>query len=608
MPTRSFPAAVASAAVLLAIFVFDFTAQGADVPAARNSVESEDGQWLTPAKDYASTRFSGLDEITAENASRLELAWTFSTGVERGHEAAPLVVGDTMYIVTPFPNFVYALDLKKNGAIKWSYDAKTAPEAQGVVCCDYVNRGAAYWNGKIVFNALDSHTIGLDAATGKELWKTKLGEVHRGETMTMAPLIVDGRAYVGNSGADFGIRGWIAAVDVENGNVLWKAFSTGPDKDVLIGDDFKPFYDGDKGKDLGVTSWPPGRWEVGGGRVWGWVSYDPELNLIYHGTSNPAPWNADFRRGDNKWTSGMFARDAKTGAARWFYQFSPHDLWDHDGVNENVLVDLTIDGRQRKVLLHAERNGYVYVIDRVTGEVLSATPFVRITTSHGVDLKTGRLQRNPDKTPQLGKVMRDVAPSSPGGKDWTPTSYSPRTGLLYIPHITLAMDTEPLEVNYVAGTPYVGVSSKFYADPVDPGDGSRGALTAWDPIAKKPVWKIKEWLPVWSGTLVTAGDVVFYGALDGMFKAVDAKSGKELWKYKTASGIIGQPVTYRGPDGRQYVAILSGVGGWAGKIVSQDLDSRDPTAGKGFANAMKDLPAHTKKGGAVYVFALRQER
>src|SRR4051794_11065814 len=594
------------AACMAAALVSSFNsfAHAADTPPFRNTEASEDGQWLTPSKDYANTRFSGLKEITPENVKKLKVAWSFSTGISRGHEEAPLVIGDTMYVVTPYPNILYALDLKNNGALKWKYDPKPAAQAQGVVCCDVINRGCAYWQNKIVYNTLDAHTVGVDATSGKELWKTKLGEVNLGETMTMAPLIVNGVAFVGNSAADFGVRGWIAAIDVNNGKILWRAYSTGPDNEVLIGPDFKPFYAGDRGKDLGVHSWPPGRWQIGGGRVWGWVSYDPELDLIYYGTSNPAPWNADYRIGDNKWTSGIFARTPKTGAAKWFYQFSNHDLWDHDGINENVLLDLRIDGKDRKVLIQVQRNGYVYVIDRTTGEVLSATPFVRITSSKGVDLKTGLLTRNEEKKPQLGKVLRDVAPSSPGGKDWCPTAFSPRTGLLYIPHMTLTMDTEPLEVNYIAGTPYVGVESKFYADPVDPGDGSRGALTAWNPVEKKQAWRIKESFPVWSGALVTASDIVFYGTLEGWLKAVDAKTGKELWKFKTSSGIIGQPITYRGPGGKQYVAILSGVGGWAGKIVSQGLDPRDPTAGKGFVNAMKDLPQHTTKGGALYVFAL----
>lgn len=236
--------------------------------------------------------------------------------------------------------------------------------------------------------------------------------------------------------------------------------------------------------------------------------------------------------------------------------------------------------------------------------MLSATPFVRITASKGVDLKTGRLIYNKDKYPRMGKVIRDIAPASPGARDWQPAAFSPRTGLLYIPHQTLSMDYESTEVNYIAGTPYLGTEAKFYADPVDPGDGSRGSFTAWEPIECKAKWKIKEWFPVWSGALATKGDVVFYGTMEGWFKAVDARSGKVLWKYKTESGIIGQPVTYRGPDGKQYVAILSGVGGWSGLIVSASLDARDAGAAHGFANAMKDLAKATKKGGTLYVFSL----
>jgi PQQ-dependent dehydrogenase (methanol/ethanol family) len=409
---------------------------------------------------------------------------------------------------------------------------------------------------------------------------------------------------VGNSGGEFGVRGWIKGLDAKTGKVAWTAYSTGPDAEVRIGPKFKPFYGQDRGKDLGVSSWPPEQWKVGGGNVWGWISYDPELDLLYHGTGNPGAWNASMRPGDNKWTAGVFAREPATGDARWYYQWSPHDLYDHDGINENVLVDLAIDGKPRRVLLHAERNGYLYVMDRATGEVLSATPFVRITGSKGVDLASGKLIPNEEKHPEMGKVVRDIAPASPGAKDWQPTAFSPRTQLLYIPHQTMSMDYEEVEASYIAGTPYLGVEEKMYADPVDPGDGSRGALTAWDPVLRAAAWRIKEFFPVWSGALVTGGDVVFYGTMDGWFKAVDARNGELLWQFKTGSGIIGQPVTYLGPDGKQYVAVLSGVGGWAGAVVSGGLDTRDPTAAMGFVNAMQDLPKHTTKGGALYVFAL----
>jgi PQQ-dependent dehydrogenase (methanol/ethanol family) len=330
------------------------------------------------------------------------------------------------------------------------------------------------------------------------------------------------------------------------------------------------------------------------------VSYDPQLDLIYYGTANPGPWNPAQRPGANKWTSGVFARRPDDGDALWFFQWTPHDLFDYDGVNESVLVDLPIGGANRKVLLHPDRNGYLYVLDRATGEMLSADPFVHITSSTGVDPANGMPRMNPVKVPEPGKVVRDICPGSAGGKDWQPSAWSPRTQLLYVPHQNLCQDEVVSETSYIAGTPYVGADVKMKPGP----DGHRGEFTAWDPLARKKRWSVAEDFPVWSGALVTAGDVVFYGTMDGWFKALDAKTGSVLWKYKAASGIIGQPVTYRGPDGRQYVAVLAGVGGWAGAIVSGNLDGRDGTAAGGFVNAMRDLPSVTRKGGMLYVFRL----
>ena len=565
------------------------------------SAETSDGDWPMAARDYSSTRFSPLDEIKTDNASRLQLAFSFSTGIDKGQEAAPIVVGDTMYVVTPYPNIVYAFDLAKPGAnVKWKYDPHAEPSAQGVACCDVVNRGGAYADGRFFFNTLDNNTVALDAATGKELWRTSLGEIRLGQTITMAPLVVKGKVLVGNSGGEMGVRGWITALDAATGKQVWRAYSTGPDADVLIGASFKPFYDADRGKDLGVKTWPSEGWKIGGGTVWGWISYDPQLDLVYYGTSNPGPWNPEQRPGANKWTAGIFARKADTGEAAWFYQWSPHDLFDYDGVNENVLLDLPVQGSQRKVLLHADRNGYMYMLDRATGQVLSADAFVHITTSLGVDVNTGTLRYNPAKVPNTKKATRDVCPGSPGGKDWQPMAWSPRTKLLYVPHQNLCQDEIVSETSYIAGTPYVGADLK-----IKPGPGSnRGEFSAWDPLARKKAWTIKEDFPVWSGALVTAGDVAFYGTMDGWFKAVDARDGKLLWKYKTVSGVIGQPVSYRAPDGHQYVAVLAGVGGWAGAVVSGNLDTRDGTAAGGFVNAMRDLPSVTQKGGMLYVFRL----
>ena len=562
---------------------------------------AEDGQWLMPAKDYQSTRYSGLSEIQAGNVSGLELQWTFSTGVRRGHEAAPLVVGNTMYVVAPFPNHLFALDLEKpGGRLKWVYQPPVVRAAAGVACCDVVNRGAAYHDGKIFYNTLDNQTVAVDAETGKEVWRTKLGEINRGETMTMAPLVVKGKVLVGNSGGEMGVRGWLTALDASNGDIAWQAYSTGPDADVLIGDDFKPFYEQDRGADLGTRTWPSKAWQVGGGTVWGWISYDPELDLIYYGTGNPGPWNPAQRPGDNKWTAGIFARDPDDGSAKWFYQWSPHDVHDYDGVNENVLLDLPIGGQTRKILLRAERNGYMYILDRKTGQVLSADPYAHITSSKGVDLKTGLYIPAAEKYPHLGHVVRDICPAAPGAKDWQPTAFSPRTRLLYIPHNNLCMDVKAMEAGYISGTPYVGMNVVMKAGP----GGHRGEFTAWDPIARRAVWKLRERFPVWSGALVTAGDVVFYGTMDGWFKALDARTGQLLWQFKTESGIVGQPISYRGPDGKQYIAILSGVGGWSGAVVAGDANPNDSTVALGFAGAMRDLPDVTSRGGTLYVFAL----
>ncbi|HYD37711.1 MAG TPA: PQQ-dependent dehydrogenase, methanol/ethanol family [Allosphingosinicella sp.] len=568
---------------------------------APSAASAEDGQWTMPPGDYGASRFSALNQINPANVARLRPVFTFDTDIAKGHEAAPLVIGTTMYVVTPFPNIVYALDLARPGQpLKWTFRPKPLQRAQGVACCDVVNRGAAFADGRIYFNTLDGQTIALDAETGREIWRTKLGNIDIGETITMAPLVAEGRVLVGSSGGEFGVRGWLAALDAASGALLWKAWSTGPDSDVLIGPEFRPFYASERGKDLGVSSWQPEGWKLGGGNAWGWISYDPETHLVYYGTGNPGPWNPDQRPGDNKWTAGLFARDIRTGQARWFYQSSPHDLFDHDDVNESLLLDIPVAGGRRQVLVRPGRTGFIYVMDRLTGQVLSADPYTHVNSARGVDLATGRLIPVPEKAPRSGRVVRDICPASPGGKDWNPSAFSPRTGLIYVPHLNLCMDHGITEANYIAGTPYLGAESRMHAGP----GGNRGFLTAWDPVARRAVWRIREDLPLWSGALATGGDLIFYGTMDGLFKALDARNGRLLWQYQMNSGTIGQPISYRGPDGRQYIAILAGVGGWSGAIVSGALDKGDPTAGLGFVNAVRDLPARTDAGGRLYVFAL----
>jgi PQQ-dependent dehydrogenase (methanol/ethanol family) len=566
------------------------------------TLSKDPNQWPMAPRDYANTRFSPLDQINAGNVGNLTVAWSFSVGADKGQEAAPLVVNGTMYVVGPYfgphPNQVFALDAA-TGELKWSYFPKPNLSAIGVACCDVVNRGLAYDNNKIFLNTLNDYSVALDAQTGKELWHTQLGDINKGETVTMAPLVVKGKVLVGNSGGEMGVRGWVTALDENTGQIAWRGYATGPDKDVLIGDQFKAPYDWMKGKDLGVSTWPPDAWKIGGGTMWGWIQYDPDLNSIFYGSGNPGPWNHTQRPGDNLWTTTLFARDPDTGQAKWAYQMSPHDTFDYDEINESILLDLPINNQTTKTIVHIGRNGYIYVLDRQTGKVLSADPYDFINASKGVDLNTGRIIRNEEKIPKLGETVVDVCPNADGAKDWQPSAYSPRTKLMYVPHQHLCMNWKVSDVGYIAGTPYVGATVDMYAGP----GGYRGEFMAWDPVQRKKVWAIREKFPVWSGTTVTAGDVAFYGTMDRWFKAVDAKTGKVLWQFKTPSGIIGQPISYA-VNGVQYVAILCGIGGWPGAVANAVIDPRVRNGALGFVGATQDLPTVTAGGSTLLVFAL----
>ncbi|HEY0106142.1 MAG TPA: PQQ-dependent dehydrogenase, methanol/ethanol family [Rhizomicrobium sp.] len=559
----------------------------------------DDRQWVMPAKDYANTRFSSLAQINAGNAGQLRVAWTFSVGSNHGQEAAPIVVGDTMYVVGAYPNEVFALNAT-TGDLTWKYSPHVDPSSQGVACCDVVSRGEAYDNGKIFFNTLDDHTVALDAKTGQELWVVKLGEITRGMTITMAPIVVKGKVLVGNSGGEMGVRGWLTALDENTGRIGWRAYSVGADKDVLIGPRFHPFYKKLIGKDLGIATWPPGRWQVGGGPVWGWISYDPRLNLVIYGTGNPGPWNSNQRPGDNLWTSTIFARDADTGEAVWAVQLDPHDLYDYDEINENLLLDLPIAGKVRPVVVHPGRNGFMYVIDRATGQVYSADKYDNQTSIQRVDLATARPVMNDALKPLLGKNISGICPASPGTKDWQPTAFSPLTHLLYIPHQHLCMDYKTSEVGYIAGTPYVGATVDMYGGP----GGYRGEFAAWDLTKRTKVWAIHEKFPVWSGTMATAGHIAVYGTLDRWFKVVDDRNGKLLYQFHAPSGFVGQPITYQGTDGKQYIAILDGVGGWPGAIANAEIDPRVRNGALGFTGAVGDLPGVTSGGSTLLVFSL----
>ncbi|HVZ72112.1 MAG TPA: PQQ-dependent dehydrogenase, methanol/ethanol family [Polyangia bacterium] len=573
-------------------------------PGLRLVAPLPNGDWRTPNGDAASTRFSPLAQITVANAANLHVVTTASTGVPHGHEGNPLVVGDTLYIVTPFPNNLIAVDLRQpGGAIKFVYEPHPDPRAAGIACCDVVNRGASYADGKIIYNLLDTTTVAVDAQTGKEVWRTRLGNLDIGETVTMAAFVVKDKVLVGSSGGELGVRGWLAALDVKTGKQVWRAYQTGPDKDVLIGPEFHAFYKKDQGKDLGVTSWVGDQWKRGGGNIWGWISYDPELDLVYYGTGNPGVWNPDLRPGDNKWSCAIVARRPEDGHAVWANQIVPHDHHDYDEIMENVLVDMDWRGQKlRKLLLHPGRSGFMYVLDRQTGELLSAEKFEPSTNwARGYDLTTGLPLEDESKHTGSNRIVEDICPSSTGGKEFIPSAFSPRTGLLYIPAHNTCMSYEGIAANYIAGTPYLGADVRMKPGP----GGYQGELVAWDPVRAKKVWGLREAkLPVYSGVLATAGDLVFYGTMDGHFRAVDARTGTQLYDFHVGSGVVGNPITYLGPDGKQVVAIYAGVGGWMGAVAFSDVSADDPYAGLGVVGAMKDIKQVTGPGDTLYVFGL----
>jgi alcohol dehydrogenase (cytochrome c) len=564
-------------------------------------MEKDPNQWVMPTGDYANHRYSQLKQITTENVKNLHPVWTFSTGVLRGHEGAPLVIGNMMYVHTPFPNIVYALDLNKNGQIVWKYEPRQDPSVIPVMCCDTVNRGVSYGDGKIILDQADATVVALDAKTGKEVWKAKNGDAKKGETMTSAPMIVKDKVIVGISGGEFGVQGRVTAYNLKDGSQAWIAYSVGPDDQLLFNDKTtsmgKPV-----GKDSSLATWQGDQWKIGGGATWGWYSYDPKLNLIYYGSGNPSTWNPVQRPGDNKWSMTIFARNPDTGVAKWVYQMTPHDEWDYDGINEMILADIPVKGKETKALVHFDRNGFGYTLNRETGELLVAEKYdPKVNWATHVDMKTGRPQVVSQYSTQSGGEdhnSQQICPAALGSKDQQPAAYSPTTKLFYVPTNHVCMDYEPFKVSYTAGQPYVGATLSMYPPK---GDNNLGNFIAWDAGEGKIVWSDPEQFSAWGGALATAGGVVFYGTLEGYLKAVDAKSGKELYRFKTPSGIIGNVMTYE-HGGKQYVAVLSGVGGWAGIGMAAGL-SKD-TDGLGAVGAYKALSSYTQLGGVLTVFGL----
>jgi PQQ-dependent dehydrogenase (methanol/ethanol family) len=565
--------------------------------------------WVMPAGDYANTRYSKLNQITAANVGKLQVAWTFSTGVLRGHEGGPLIVGNMMYVHTPFPNKVYALDLSQENKIVWKYEPKQDPNVIPVMCCDTVNRGVAYGDGKIFLHQADTTLVALDAKTGQVAWSTKNGDPGKGATGTSAPLVVKDKVLIGISGGEFGVQCHVTAYDLKTGKQAWRAFSEGPDDQILVDPVSTTELGKPVGKDSSIKTWQGDQWKIGGGCTWGWISYDPSLNLVYYGSGNPSTWNPKQRPGDNKWSMTIWARNPDDGKAKWVYQMTPHDEWDYDGVNEMILSDQQVGGAERKLLTHFDRNGLAYTLDRASGELLVAEKYdPKVNWTSGVDMnKSSPTYGRPKVVDQYStekggedKNTKGICPAALGTKDEQPAAYSPDTQLFYVPTNHVCMDYEPFKVSYTAGQPYVGATLSMYPPQ---GESHMGNFIAWDGKTGKIVWSNKEQFSVWSGALATAGGVVFYGTLEGYLKAVDAKTGKELYKFKTPSGIIGNVTTYE-QGGRQYVAVLSGVGGWAGIGLAAGLT--EPTEGLGAVGGYAALSNYTALGGTLTVFALPQ--
>lgn len=568
--------------------------------------------WTMPAGDYANLRYSTLDQINTANVKNMRQEWSFSTGVLRGHEGNPLAIDGALYVHTPFPNVVFALDMDQ-GEVKWKYQPRMDPSTIPVMCCDTVNRGLAHSDGVLFLYQSDTTLVALDAKSGRELWKAVNGDPRRGETATNAPIVVNDKVIVGLSGSEFGVRGHVTAYAAATGKRLWRAYSTGPDADILFNPERTLSLGRPVGRNSSLKTWTGDQWKLGGGTAWGWFAYDPDLNLVYYGTANPSTWNAAQRAGpdnkpiDQKWTMSIIARNPDTGVAAWAYQMTPFDEWGFDGVNEMILTELEISGQERKVLVHFDKNGIAYTLDRQTGEPLVAEKFLQTTNwTTGVDLNpSSRSYGRPAVAPRYSTFLngpdvntKGVCPSSAGAKNQGPAAFSKLTRLFYVPVNTLCMDYEPFKVEYTAGQPYVGASIAMYPPSREP---SRGAFIAWDAVAGKVIWEVDEDFPVWSGALATAGGFVCYGTVDGYLRCLDQKTGKQLFKYKTPSGIVGNVMTYA-HGGKQYIAVLSGVGGWVGIALAAGLEH--PSDGLGIVGATADLARRTSLGGSLVVFSL----
>jgi alcohol dehydrogenase (cytochrome c) len=579
-----------------------------------NRLEAASGagnDWTTPGGTLEGTRFSTLNQITDQNVNTLTEEFSFSTGVNAFLEGQPLVVGSTMYMVGGFPPnklFAIALDSTPPGSQRWVFNPSVSEFARSQARCGPVNRGAAYSSsnsnssGKnlVIYATLDNRVIGVDAATGLQVWQNRLVSPRTGQTMTGAPLVVHAGGQdiviIGNAGGETGVGGQVWGLNASNGTVVWHFYNTGPDTDVGIGSNFSAFYAKDQGTNLGATSWPTTfAYQHGGASAWNWFTYDSANNLLFYGTSNPGPWDPEMRPGDNKWSSTIFAREPAHGNAVWAYQVTPHDNWDFDSISESTVATISTFNGGQPFLGHFDKNGFAYTLDARTGKVLVVKPFVPLDWATGVDALTGLPSVVPSKTTHEG-VVTTYCPGPLGGKNFQPAAFSPLTGLFYVPANNTCANYEALKVNYIQATPYMGALLTGAAG-LNTDTFGGGRLVAWDPTTGTEKWGIRENFLYLSGALATAGNVVFYGTINGNFKAVNATTGQVLFTKTYATSVSGAPMTFLGPDGKQRVAVYTG-------LPASHIASDDPYAAA--------LPPHVPTGtsgatpgpGIVHVFRL----
>ena len=535
--------------------------------------------WPVYGGDSGNTRFSASKQINTSNVSKLSVEWALQLGSLRSQESTPILVGDTLFVTSSFgPKNTFAVNAK-TGEVKWTYQPEVPKGIEQYACCDVNNRGVAYNDGKIFLGRLDAHVVALDAKTGKELWKTAIIDYTSGSVITSPPTLVKNLVITGYGGGEYGVRGSIVALDQATGKEVWRTYTV------------------PMGTEPGADTWKGDSGKNGGGVAWHIGSYDPKLNLVYYGTSNPSPWSASVRGNDssdigkfsNLYTASILALNADTGKITWHYQTTPHDAWDYDGVNELVFADLPFDGKKVPVLMQANRNGFFYVIDRANGKLLSAKQYVDgVNWATGIDMKTGAPieAAGNAKRPGMKRKASNICPNLIGAKNWMPMSYDPLNGLVYIPTMNLCMDLEGIDAEYKRGAFYLGVN--FDLGKMGPG-GHGGGVKAWDPVKQKEVWFNKDELPFNGAMMSTAGGLVFHGDIKGWFKALDAKTGKVLWKFNAGSGITAAPMTYI-LDGKQYVAVVSG---------------RTLSIPAFFGALGEKMVAASPEGGTLYVFAVK---